>query len=208
MPKNLPTSILIQKNLISSTSPWLILVDIGPPTGEIAARLVNNNEDIVFQGNTYTAFPFKISFGADTSTGEIPKFKLMVSNVTRTFQWYVEELKGAVGYRVIIRVVNMADLSADYSSFTVELSILSTEVEGFDWITFTLGAPNPMIMELLPFVFNPYICNWVSDYRGPECGYTGALSECNGTLEDCRRHGNSKRFGGHPGLKGGGIRIG
>lgn len=37
-------------------------------------------------------------------------------------------------------------------------------------------------------------CSWA--YMGLGCGYTGGLLECDGTLEDCKRHNNIRNFGG------------
>lgn len=34
------------------------------------------------------------------------------------------------------------------------------------------------------------------DYKSLHCGYTGELTECNKTIEDCKQHGNIARFGG------------
>ena len=47
MPKDIPQSIIIQKNLLSSTYPWLILLDIFLPDST-NFYLVNNNENVIF----------------------------------------------------------------------------------------------------------------------------------------------------------------
>lgn len=206
MPKNIPQSITIQKNLISSTHPWLILLDIFLPDAT-SFYLVNNNEDVTFQSRTYTKCRFKFSPGEETMSGEIPTFKIGIADVQRLFEFYIQKYRGGIDSSVTIRIVNTADLAADYSSLTIELSIQQVDREGFEWLNFTLGAPNPMIMEFLQFIYSPNHCNWVRKYKGHRCGYTGSLLDCTGTLNDCRAHNNSKRFGGHLGLNSTDFRL-
>ena len=206
MPKNIPQSITIQKNLISSTHPWLILLDIFLPDAT-SFYLVNNNEDVTFQSRTYTKCRFKFIPGEETMSGEIPIFKLGIADVQGLFEFYIQKYRGGIDSAVTVRLVNTADLAADYSSLTIELSIQQVDREGFEWLNFTLGAPNPMIMELLQFIFSPNHCNWVRKYKGYRCGYTGTAADCTGTLEDCRAHNNSTRFGGHFGLNATGFKL-
>lgn len=206
MPKDIPQSITIQKNLISSTYPWLILLDIFLPDNT-SFYLVNNNENITFESRTYTKCRFGFSPGEEIMSGEIPTFKLRIADVQRLFEYYIQKYRGGIDSSVIVRIVNTADLTADYSSLTIELSIQNVDREGFEWLNFTLGAPNPMIMEFLQIIYSPNHCNWVQKYKGYRCGYSGSLPDCTGTLEDCRIHNNSKRYGGHFGLNATGFRF-
>lgn len=206
MPKTLPQSLTIQKNLLFSTHPWLILLDVKLPDNT-TFYLVNNNEDIVFQGRTYTKCRFGFEPPDETFGGEIPTCRLHIADVTGAFEYYLQKYKGGTDSSVTVRIVNTADLAADYSSLTLELSIQKTDREGFQWIIFTLGAPNPMIQEFLMFIYSPNHCNWVFDFKGPECGYTGNAETCDGTLRNCRLLGNSRRFGGHIGLNDTGFRL-
>ena len=45
-------------------------------------RVVNNNESISYDGNTYLPFPFKISLASDTEE-EVPKVNLKFDNIDR-----------------------------------------------------------------------------------------------------------------------------
>ena len=57
----LSTASMIEKNQISATGVWLMLLDI--TYNKETVRLVNNTENIQFKGNTYTAFPFHLAGG-------------------------------------------------------------------------------------------------------------------------------------------------
>lgn len=99
----LSTASILEKNQISATGVWLMLLEISYKGDMI--RLVYNTENIQFQGNTYIAFPFTIQDVTENAT-DLPNIKLSVSNVTRTIQRMAESNNGFTGANVIIRVVN------------------------------------------------------------------------------------------------------
>ena len=50
--------------------------------------------------------------------------------------------------------------------------------------------------------------NWVSNYKGAQCGYAGSLTNCDGTYNGpngCLVHDNGTRFGAFPGIGTNGI---
>ena len=108
--KNLPAALLLEKNRLATPNPWLILLDIRLPDNTML-YVVRNTEDVVFQGRTYTAFPFEFEPTKETSKGEIPTVTLRVSNITQVFQAYLEAQDGGIGGMVTMRVVNAAYLA-------------------------------------------------------------------------------------------------
>lgn len=88
----------------------------GPQTGEVflhlleidhadlvaPIRLVDNTEDVVSNGNTYTAFPFAVSLPPDQE-GELPRVQLVIDNVTQLL---------------------IAEVRSISSPFTVSLSVI------------------------------------------------------------------------------------
>jgi len=203
MALNLPANLIIEKNKLATPNPWIILLDIKLPNDTVL-YFCKNNEDVVFQGRTYNAINFEIEPTKATSKGEIPTVTLRVSNVTRILQAYLEEYNGGVGSQVTVRVVNTAYLDEDYSELEMTFDVISAEADAY-WITFTLGAPNPLLRRFPPDRYIADYCRW--EFKSAECGYTGPATTCNKTLENCRRLGNSKRFGGFPGLTGGYLRV-
>jgi phage-related protein len=203
--RTLPIELLMEKNLLSSTHPWLILLDVAYDNGAGIIRIVRNTEDVVFQGNTYTAFPFDIDVDKQSAKGEIPSVQLRVNNATRAIQAYLEDYEGLVGETVTLYLVNMEYLTVSYAELTFSFEILncSTNVQ---WVSFTLGLPNPLSRR---FPLYRYIdrCRYVSNFKGVECKYAGADPSCKGTLADCQSKSNSGNYGGFPGLSSGGLRL-
>lgn len=200
---NLPPAVLRQANSLDADSPWLILLDINI-SGEDTIRLVNNNEDIVFDGNTYIAFGFTITMPTQNSKGEIPNVQLSVANSTRTLQTYVEQYSGGVGASVTLTVVNAAHLEENYAELTTTLTVIGCQCNA-QWVVFTLGAANPLNKKFPPNQYIAAHCRF--KFKGEYCAYDGLETECNKTIDRCRELQNSSRFGGHLGLDSTGIRL-
>ena len=201
--KNLPPAILRAANRLDQDNPWLILLDIAID-GEPTMYLVNNTDDVVFDGRTYVAFGFQVDMPKESSKGEIPSIQLAVANATRTLQTYVEKYEGGVGAAVTLRVVNAGLLAENYAELTTTLQVMACKCTA-QWVTFTLGAINPLNKKFPPDQYIAMHCRF--RFKGPHCGYTGTETSCSRTLDNCQALGNSARFGGHPGLDGRGIRL-
>ncbi len=202
--KSIPSVLIREKNRLATPNPWIVLLDIVPDDSHKLC-FCSGNEDIPFGGKTYSAFPFILDTTTENNKGEIPSVSLKVANVTQVIHACLEELDGAVGSSVTIRVVNAAYLSEDYSELEMTFTVLSTTADE-EWIEFTLGAPNPLRRRFPVYRFISGHCNW--DFRGLECGYHGtAFAECDRSWEQCRRIGNTGRFGGYRGLSEKGWRV-
>lgn len=197
---DLSTAAIMEKNRVSTDGVWLLLATI-TVAGEEPIRLVCNNENIEFRGKIYYMFPFELSPVKESST-ELSSTTLAVSNVTGAIQQIVEQYDGIVGADVCIQAINtnVPDYIADELNFKVTgVSSDRNKVTfklGTDFV-FTRRFPNVRILkDFCPFKF-----------KGVQCGYTGALTACNKTLSDCRKHGNSARYGGEPTIPQGGLYV-
>jgi lambda family phage minor tail protein L len=203
MMRPLPPALLRAANRLDQDSPWLILLDV-QIDGEDTMYLVNNNEDVIFDGRTYVAFAFTIDQQKESSKGEIPSIQLAVANATRTLQTYVEAYQGGIGAAVTIRIVNAGLLTENYAELTTIMQVLACKCTA-QWVTFTLGAINPLNRKFPPEQYIAMHCRY--RFKGPHCGYSGAATSCSRTLDNCQQLGNSARFGGFPGLDGRGLRL-
>jgi len=72
-----------KRNLLhpSNPDPRIILIAISHSSFSTTYRYTNNFEDVVHDGNTYTAFPFSIDLPTDDDG--VPRGIVRVSNVTR-----------------------------------------------------------------------------------------------------------------------------
>lgn len=209
MPKAISTVLKQEKNDIGSVNPWLITLDITLKDSTIL-YFVRNNENITFQTHEYIAANFEIDAAEEDAKGTIPTVSLRVCDMQQVLEPYLQAQEGATGSKVTIRVINAAYLAEDYADLELSLEVLTTKSKA-GWVTFNLGVPSPFRKRFPLYRTRGNFCNWVRGYnaspRWAECGYSGPLTTCRGTLEDCRAHNNSKRFGGQPGLTGGGLKI-
>ena len=197
---DLSTAAIIEKNKVSTDGVWLLLAEIAV-TGEDTIRLVNNNENITFQGQTYYMFPFQLS-PVKESSSELSNTTLAVSNVTGAIQQIVEQYDGIVGAKVKVFAINTN--VPDYIAAEENFVVTGTTADSNN-VTFKLGTdflftkrfPNTRILkDYCPF-----------KYKGKRCGYTGNLETCEKTLADCRLHNNNVRFGGEPTIPQGGLYV-
>ena len=213
MAKQLPASIILEKNRLETEYVWLIFLDIVLPDGT-PLYLVRNNEDTTFISTVYTAIPFTLEPTKENSKGVIPTVSLKISNVTRVIQAYMEAQNGGVGSDVKVRVLNSKDLSGgtDLAELELDFTVLSSHSDT-KWVTFLLGAGSPLNKR---FPLDRYIashCRFRFDNLpgkeglSPDCGYSGVETTCNRTLSDCQDRNNSARFGGFMGLGKGGVRY-
>jgi phage-related protein len=196
----------IEKNKLSSTVPWLILAEVTIPDGlGTIVYLVRNTEDIVFNSQTYTAFPFELDAAKQVSKGEIPTFTIKCGNVSRALQAHIEIYDGLVDEEVTIRIVAKPTGSLVYlEAKSLVRQILGCTADA-NFITWTLGMPNPLARR---FPLHRYVanhCNWT--FKGVECAYSGALTTCKRTLSDCQSKSNSGRYGGYQGMASGDIKL-
>ena len=205
MPKSLSTTLVQEKNALGSANPWLLLLDITLPNAS-KLYLCKNNENITFDGNVYVAANFDIDATEEDAKGAIPQVALKVVDMTQALEPYMQTLGGCIGSTVIIRLVNAGYLEENYSELELSLEVMSSASKA-GWVSFTLGIASPFRKRFPLLRARGDFCNWVRWYKGAECAYAGALPTCNGTLEDCRAHNNSRRFGGQPGLGKGGLRV-
>jgi len=205
--KVLSSNLNREKNKISTTSAWLVLIAIvTDPLEANWTRYAANNEDVEFDGYTYKATNLKVDSVKSTSKGEIPQLSISISNISLGFNPTLESLDGCVGYDVYLYRVNSAYLAENYSELTTHYVIMAVE-EDEQWITFNLGAPNPLRKRYPPRRFLSQHCNWAEFFKGIECKYTGLEEVCDGSYVRCKELGNTLNYGGFPGLSPKGYRV-
>ena len=201
--KTLPNILILEKNLLSDTSPWFVLLDVEITTG-VYLYLVNNIDNITYNGQEYTAFPFQIGLDRQTSKGEIPTVQFRVCNINRVLQAYIEDYDGFIGNSITLRLVNSSYLTENYSQLTTTFEIVAC-VATAEWVMFDCGAPNPMRKRFPLYRYIGSHCNFT--FKSVECAYQGADTTCDRTYAACALKRNSVRFGGYKGLVGGNVRV-
>ena len=202
MAKNIPAALLLEKNKLSTDDPWLLLVELN--LGGNIIRITNNNEDVTFASATYTSFPFTLEPSSETTEGQLPVASITLGNASRTLQYYIESLNGAVGSTVKVIVVNAAHLGEDYSELELTLTVLSAKADEA-WLTLSLGAENILRKRFPLYRYISNNCNWI--FKEVECAYAGADTTCKRTYADCLAKGNLARFGGYKGISEKGYKF-
>ena len=118
-------------NALSTNECFLVLLTITyPPTGE-TYRVVNNSENIVSRGQTYTAYPFNITLPMATSE-EVGVARLEFDNVELIL---VDMLRAAT----TPPLVNIEVILASRPDF-VEIGILNLALRDVSWDASTVRA--------------------------------------------------------------------
>ena len=194
---------VMHKDLIDpySGGAWLWLCEIAVP-GYATERIARNTEDVLYGGENFDKFNLQIGEQMFSGDGSVPRVTLRVfQDVNRVIEDMVNATEGALGAGVkLIRVCEkyldtpVAALEADYENLAAE--------SDSEWVTFTLGIPNPLTQRIPLRPYSASICPWATPslFKGPECQYAGADGTCTGTYEDCYTKGNAVHWGGELGL--------
>lgn len=201
MPLSFSANGLIEKNKLSNDLPWIVLVELELPGGE-SAYLAKNNDTVVWKGIAWEPIPMLFSDNQQDMKA-MSTFTIQVSNVSGMVQSYLEEYNGLVDCPVVIRLVHAAHLGNTAPEIEETFNIQKTTYDE-EWATFTLGSDFWMYYRALPERYLPDFCPW--KYGSVKCGVPAATlakyPTCSHTLTDCKRRGNTLRYGGCPGMGG------
>ena len=206
MPLDISSAAIQEKNKLAGGSGryWIILLDISVPGLPDNIRVASDNANTIWRGNTYVSFPFEVEEISSSSTGEVPRVDIRISNITRAIEAHLQDYdhytkeNGYTPIELTISVVHSAhlDLTVPEVEYVFHLKQPKTNAK---WATFTLGANNPFSKR---FPLNRLLKNRCryKKFKNDRCGYSGPATDCNRTLVRCRELNNSARFGGCPGV--------
>ena len=198
---NLSNIARLEKNKINSDTAWIILLEI-TVTPDIVFRICSNSENIEWNGETWAAFPFDMDAPRQSTSGELPRFTLRVSNVTRAIEGYLEQQGGGIESKVRIMVVMSSHLEETQPVFDEEFYVHNTSYDQH-WVTFTLSGAVKLSRRVPE---RRFLKNWCPfQYKGLECCAKSPLATCDKSLIACQERGNAIRFGGEPAIPIGGL---
>lgn len=205
MAKNMSVATAIEKNRLASDVAFIMALDvevIDPVTGTFVEtlRFCRNSENVIYGGNTYVASSFDVSISE--ATGEMPEISLTAIDFTGAIQARMQSYGGGIGFNVTIMVLNSAELTEE-CELKERYKVVGASAKNHA-ITFVLGNRNPLSIRFPRRVQMRDRCSW--KYKGPECGYTGSLPNCDLSLDGsngCKVHGIVENFGGFPAINPG-----
>lgn len=187
---------ILEKNKLFTDKPWIALLKIEHPSLPTPIYLARNNEDVTWNGQTWTRFP--IEFGNITQAGkEQPTITLKISNLGGLVESYIQNYNGFTDAILTLYVVHANLLSITDPAYEVEFKCDFTRYEP-QWVSFELTCEHDLNYRFPPDTYMKDFCPF--KFKSVRCGYAGSAAECNGTLASCRI---PSRFGGEPGVESG-----
>jgi len=197
MPFTISNAAQEEKNKLTSTGVWLVLLEFGFEDQNV--RVCYNTEDITWNGFVWKAFPFELDEIEESSEGELPTFGLTVADVTRELTPILDANDGGIGVPVIVRVVHSEHLDINEPEFKEIFEIVDCTIDSNNNVKFSLGSENFTNYRSPRDRYLKGHCRY-EEFKGTLCGYSGTETECNRTWERCKELGNQERFGGFPGV--------
>lgn len=204
MAHRLSTLAKIAKNDIASDTPFVVLLEIKLKGDDESIYICHNNEDVMWNGQLWQAFPFELGEVKEDGTGSLPSIDLSVDNTGRALDYYLNQGDGGVQSTVILRVVIPSDEVPGVAEIEEIFSVEDTTVTE-QYVKFSLGNAYPATSRRPVGVYKKNACPY--KYKGVECACTSELTDCDHTLTACRARGNNKRFGGFAGIPQGGLYV-
>lgn len=200
----------MHKHLIDPYRPgawmWLVqIIVVGYPT----IHLARNTEDVRYGEQDYDKYNLQIGEQMFSGDGSIPRVTLRIfQDMNRRMEDIINETEGALGAKFKLLRVNENFLDNPISALGADYENLAAESET-EWVTFTLGIPNPLTQRYPLRIYSSSSCPWRTPtlFKGPRCQYAGADNSCTGTYEDCYTKGNAVHWGADLGLDPAVLRI-
>ncbi len=203
--KNLSIATVIEKNRLQSDRAWLIALKIhvrNPATGAIeeVIRVVRNTEPTKILDEIYEPAAFDIEM--DEKSAELPSLKITIQDQTQIVHGYMERYGGGIGFDVDLIIVH-AETAMDPESdpeLIEYFQVISSGTANYV-VSWTLGAENPLRQIFPARRQDDEQCSF--KFKDANCGYTGADTSCDLTLNGprgCRAKNNTSNFGGYPSI--------
>ena len=206
----LSTTTKLEKNKLNSDSVWLSMLEISIPSVTETLRIVNNNDDVNWNGQTWIKFPFELDEISQTSNAETSQFQIKVGNVKNIIGQYIRQYdvyvktNGFEPIRVVLYIVNSKDLANTTPVYSTNLILTTSSLNHLE-VSFTVSARDLFRARTPQTRMFPNSCRF--KFKSTLCGYTGAETSCNKTLSRCRQLANANRYGGFPAIGNSGVSI-
>lgn len=201
----LSEAVIAHKNSVASSDPILVALELSIPSLEEPVYIIRNNENVVWRGVTWQAFPFEIDDITENSSGEVSSINITVANASAAMGVYIKAYDAFVkenAYEPIIatiHVISIADLDNTDAIISISLNVGSFNVTSVQAV-FNLTQKNLYIKKFPPEIITRR-CRF--KFGSTECGVVAESGQtCDKTLRTCRSYNNSVRFGGYPSVGG------
>jgi hypothetical protein len=141
------------KESVNSTSGQapVYLLEITHAQLLVPVRLVNDTQDLVSSGNTFTAYPFRITLPTDLA-GELPRAVLTFDNIGRELTQWIDASFGGKGAQV--RVMQVMRDTPDVLEYDITLDLVNVSQNMVE-IGASLGFDDTLNLSGLPITYRP-----------------------------------------------------
>jgi phage-related protein len=144
---------------------------------------------------TYVRFPILCDRISENSQSQIDTVRLVLANISQLIQGYLHQYDFR-GKKVTIKTV-WSNILDDEDVILEDIYYVDSYVADIKNVTFTLSSKFDVMDVELPFGrYARTYCRW--KFKSTECGYAGAETSCNRTLQRCRVLLNTSRIGATP----------
>jgi len=194
--RTLDADFILEKNKPSNKPTYLYTIyDYDGASGNL--YYTSWSENIVYDGQTYTAFPISHDSINENSDAQVDSVSITLGNVSRLIQAYLETYDFGAKKVKISQI--FIDLLADTDAHIDEIYYIDSYTADENNVEFNLTSKFDVLSVTLPTrTYSRNYCKW--KFKSTECGYAGAETTCNKTLTRCRVLANSGRFGGFPSI--------
>lgn len=137
-------------NKVSGEAP-VYLLEIDHADLLVPVRICNDTQDIISNGDTYTAMPFRISLPSEPEQG-LPSAQLSIDNIGRDLMIWIDGSNGGEG--ATVRVMQVMRAAPDVLEFDVTLWLRNVTAEVFE-VKGTLGFENLLERPGLALQYRP-----------------------------------------------------
>jgi len=150
MPRGYTSNFLERTGSTSGDAP-LYLLEIEHPQLTTPIRIVNDTQDVVSNGDTFTAFAFRVSLPDDIDK-QLPRARLSVDNVGRELVQWLDASAGGKG--ATVRVMQIMRDAPDLVEFEITLDLLNVSQTAAE-VSAELGFDDTLNLAGLPISYRP-----------------------------------------------------
>lgn len=140
-------------NRTSGTEPLLLIIEITHADLATPARFVSDTQDLVSNGNTYYAVPFRYVLPDDPEQGNATA-QLQIDNVGRALVQWLEISSGGAGAQITMGQVLRS--APDAIEWTVTMDLTNISMDAMQ-VTADLGFRNLFEILAVPVTYTPSV---------------------------------------------------
>ena len=165
---------MLQKNAIANSGAWLTLIDLYYPGSTTPDKqLVNNNENLTYDGDTYTATPLSVSQVKESIRGELPKTTLTIYDIDQDLKSDLQDNDGFSGGTVEIRAIYFNSSGTPTETNILEYFTILEVVATDESVVFSIGVTAPLSKRFPRDKYVSTICR--HRFRDGMCQFTGGI---------------------------------